>query len=781
MPELDTTYIDRTVRRHGREADAVMPILLDIQEHYRYLPGPALQRVSELTTITPATIEGIATFYAQFRRRPAGRHMIRVCHGTSCHVNGSVQLESALRRHLHIAEGDDTDADGLFTLERVGCVGCCTLAPVAQIDTALYGPVAAQGLHNVLRDFLAEQASPEAPPRRLPLLNGRRAGAVRLCTDSCCVARGSGRVHQSLTSAIEATGIRADVQRVGCVVQCDQTPMLEIAVRGRAPVRYGNVEPRAVKDILLRHFRPPGVARRVRTTASRLLDQLYSDESWIPVTRYAIDRRDPAIRDFMGDQQHIAMEHWGRLDPTDLDAYVEHDGFRALRRCGAGIDPAGVIELIEGSGLRGRGGGGFPTGAKWSRVRGADGDRKFVVANGDEGDPGAFMDRMLMESFPFRVIEGIAIAAFAVGAAEALIYVRAEYPAAVQRLEEALAICTQRGILDGSDADRPPLKLSIRRGGGAFICGEETALIASLEGRRGTPRLRPPYPAERGLWDMPTLVNNIETFAVVPWILRRGAEAFAALGTDSSKGTKVFSLAGKVKRGGLIEVPMGITIRRIVEGIGGGVPDGRRFKAVLIGGPSGGCVPEALADTPIDYDALRKVGAIMGSGGLVVLDDADCIVDVARYFLSFTQIESCGQCTFCRIGTRRMLDILERLCAGRARLGDIDELEQLAGMVTGASICGLGRTAPNPILSSLRYFRSEYEAHAQGRCPAGHCAALVTYRVTDGCTGCTLCAQHCPADAIPMTPYQVHAIDTDRCTRCDICRQVCPHDAVAVE
>ena len=466
----------------------------------------------------------------------------------------------------------------------------------------------------------------------------------------------------------------------------------------------------------------------------------------------------------------------------DLDEYIRHDGFKALRHCLEQLSPEQIIEQAKASGLRGRGGAGFPTGQKWAAVRAAQDDKKYVICNGDEGDPGAFMDRMILESFPYRVIEGMAIAAKAVGADEGIFYIRAEYPLAVKRIREALRNLEDRGLLGdrvlGTDYR---FHLSIKEGAGAFVCGEETALLASLEGRRGMPRLRPPYPAECGLWGKPTSVNNVETYAMVPWIFRNGPEAFARLGTEKSRGTKVFALAGKVVRGGLIEVPMGITVRQIVEDIGGGVADGRKFKAVQIGGPSGGCVPAELADTSVDFEALSQAGAIMGSGGMVVLDDRDCMVDMARYFLRFTQDQSCGKCTLCRIGTRRMRDILDRICTGKGQKGDLELLEQLSRTVGAGSICGLGRTAPNPVLSTLRYFRAEYEAHLAGRCPAGKCKDLIAYRVNDACIGCTLCAQKCPADAIPMTPYARHTIDMQKCTRCDTCRQVCPTQAVFVE
>ena len=378
-----------------------------------------------------------------------------------------------------------------------------------------------------------------------------------------------------------------------------------------------------------------------------------------------------------------------------------------------------------------------------------------------------------MESYPYRIIEGLAIAAYAVGATQARCYIRAEYPLALRRIQEAIEVCQQQGLLD--------INIEIVAGAGAFVCGEETALLASMEGKRGMPRLRPPYPAQSGLWGRPTLINNVETYAAVPWILREGGAAYAQVGTETSKGTKVFALAGKIARGGLIEVPMGVTIGEIIHDIGGGIGGGRRFKAVQIGGPSGGCIPAALSHMPVDYETLIGAGAMMGSGGLVVLDDTDCMVDVARYFLEFTQNQSCGKCTFCRVGTRRMLEILERLCRGEGKHEDLAELEELAGLIKQGSLCGLGKTAPNPVLSTLKYFRDEYEAHVEGRCPAHKCRDLITYQVTEDCIGCTLCAQHCPVDAINLKPYERHEIDNQVCIRCGTCKNVCPTQAVKVE
>jgi NADH:ubiquinone oxidoreductase subunit F (NADH-binding)/Pyruvate/2-oxoacid:ferredoxin oxidoreductase delta subunit len=456
-------------------------------------------------------------------------------------------------------------------------------------------------------------------------------------------------------------------------------------------------------------------------------------------------------------------------------------GFGALRKCLCDLDQFTIGDIIAESGLRGRGGAGFPTGKKWKISQQIKSDAKYVVCNGDEGDPGAFMDRMLLESFPYRVIEGMIIAAYVIGAHEGIFYIRAEYPLAVARVRTAINMCCTNGIL-GSNIFNSGFSFNIKifEGAGAFVCGEETALISSLEGKRGTPHLRPPYPAVKGFRDKPTLVNNVETLSLVPWIIKNGSEAFSLIGTERSKGTKVFALAGKISKGGLIEVPMGTTIREIVEKIGEGVADGRTFKAVQIGGPSGGCIPSSKADTTVDYEELTKMGAMMGSGGMVVLDNTDCMVDMAKYFLTFTHKQSCGKCTFCRIGTKRMLDIITKLSEGKAVLQEIDELENLCKSVRDGSLCGLGKTSPNPVLTGLRYFREEYEEHTKGICRANKCRDLIKYIVNDNCTGCTKCSQECPVKAIPFRPYEKHEIDQLICTKCDNCRIVCPEKAIEI-
>jgi len=583
-----------------------------------------------------------------------------------------------------------------------------------------------------------------------------KAGGVefRIGVGSCGLANGAGPVHAALERAVEEAG-RGTVKPVGCGGLCHREPLVEVVTDSGTSTVYTHVTTDGAAEIVRRHVTPAGWLTRLR---------------WRLASGAGVE---PAPAPGESSDRRIVLENCGVIDPGSIDDYLARDGYRALRRCRETLTPEGVIETIEASGLRGRGGAGFPTAVKWSLAR-HEPAPKYVVCNGDEGDPGAFMDRLVLESDPHRVVEGLAIAAWAVGASEGFFYIRAEYPEAVRRVRDALDQARARGLLAS-------VRLEVREGAGAFVCGEETALIASLEGRRGTPRLRPPYPVRQGLYGRSTLINNVETLACVPWILRHGADAFAALGSASSRGTKVFALAGKVRHGGLIEVPMGTSVREIVEGAGGGVGPGRRLKAVQLGGPSGGCLPARLADTPVDYEALKAAGAMMGSGGLVVLDDRDCMVDISRFFLRFTCDESCGKCIFCRVGTRRMVEILDRLCEGRGRAEDLDRLEELADRVSRASLCGLGQTAPNPVRTALRYFRAEFDAHVrERRCPAGRCAALVRYRINDACIGCTMCAQVCPVGAIDYRPHERHEIDVETCTRCNMCFDVCRDEAVEI-
>ncbi|MFV1994283.1 MAG: NAD(P)H-dependent oxidoreductase subunit E [Verrucomicrobiales bacterium] len=773
--------VDAMVARIGGRPEDLIPLLQAIQKKYNYLPKPALQRLSELTRIRPADITGVSTFYSQFRHYPVGKHIIKTCIGTACHVKGASVLEDTFRNRVATPKGEHTGTHDLFTVEEVGCLGCCMLAPVVQIDETIYGDVRPYNIPDLLTDFLASQQDGSRDGDETAGAESGAIGDIRICVCSSCVAGGSGVVYEELQKLVGELALPARVKTVGCTGFSYQTPLVEVSVYNDKRYRYGQVGKGDVRALLLRHFRPASWARRAGARVFHLLESFHTDESWDPPTRYSKDVRDSVDARFEGPQKRFVTEHAGILDPVSIEDYLAHDGFVAMETCLKEKTREEVIEEIKNSGLRGRGGAGFSTGLKWGFAHDAPGDRKYIICNGDEGDPGAFMDRMILESFPYRVLEGMVIAAHAIGASEGFLYIRAEYPLATERINHAIAICEEHGYL-GSDIIGTgfSLKLQVVEGAGAFVCGEETALMSAIEGGRGMPRFRPPFPAQSGLWGKPTLINNVETLGLVSWIIRNGASKFAALGTEKSKGTKTFALAGKVRRGGLIEVPMGMTIHEIVEEIGGGIPEGRKLKAVLMGGPSGGCVPAELAYTPVDYEEIVRVGAIMGSGGMVVLDDSDCMVDIARYFMSFTQDESCGKCTHCRIGTKRMLEILNRLCEGKGKKGDLEKLETLAGITIEGSLCGLGKTAPNPVFSSLKYFREEYEAHLNGVCPARKCTPLVQYFITDTCFGCTRCAQHCPVDAIPMNPYHHHTIEEPVCTRCDIYYQVCPVDAIKV-
>jgi NADH-quinone oxidoreductase subunit F len=774
------SFVENVVEIIGTKASDIIPILNAIQKEYNYLPEEALGRVCEITDVTPASITGVSTFYSQFRHTPIGKHIIRVCTGTACHVKGSELVYDAFCRELHIEQGGDTDPEFQFTMQKIACLGCCTIAPVVQIDDVTYGHVKTEGVANILQDFLQHKAGSEERIRDRKS-GGETAGEIKIGLGSCCVASGSHKVQQALERSLVETGINTQVKRVGCVGMCHRTPLLEVSVPDKEPVLYDSVKPEDVRRILVKHYRPKTLGQRLKNAAYQFIENIMEDPQTNGFTRHPLHMRDPNIQAFLGRQQHIATEHSGQIDPLDLDEYRSKEGFEALARCLGDLSPEEVVFQIQSSGLRGRGGAGFPSGQKWEMVRRSPDGTKYIICNGDEGDPGAFMDRMILESYPFRVIEGMIIAAYTVGAHEGYFYIRAEYPLAVQRIKDAIRQCRDCGLLGDDILGKGySLDLHILEGAGAFVCGEETALIASLEGKRGNPRYRPPYPAQKGLWGHSTLVSNCESFATVPWIIRNGAEAFARMGTDKSKGTKVFSLAGKIARGGLIEVPMGITIQEIVHDIGGGIENGKPFKAVQIGGPSGGCIPAELAHTRVDYEDLTEVGAMMGSGGLLVMDDSDCMVDIARYFLSFTQNQSCGKCTFCRIGTRHMLRILEKICAGEGKKEDLDKLEEIAQKTKQGSLCGLGKTAPNPVLTTLTYFKDEYEAHLKGICPAKRCKELITYTIDDTCIGCTVCAQKCPAGAIAIAPYQRHVIDQNKCVKCGTCYQVCPTKSVNV-
>ena len=593
-----------------------------------------------------------------------------------------------------------------------------------------------------------------------------RKPCVRVCGGTGCRARGSEDVLGRFRAVLESEGLAdaVEVKFTGCHGFCERGPLVSLAPQ---EVFYQGVE---VDDV-------PAIVTQPLARGA-VIERLLAQD---PITGKRV-RQEQEIP-FYRRQQRIVLRFNGVIDPTDIREYIALGGYRALGDVLTHRTPEEVIEIIERSGLRGRGGAGFPTGKKWRLACAAPGSIKYVICNGDEGDPGAFMDRSLLEGNPHGVIEGMIIGAYAVGATRGIIYVREEYPLAVRTLQIALAQAREYGFLGEAIFDSAfSFDIEIVRGAGAFVAGEETALIAAVEGRVSEPRQRPPYPVQRGVWGHPTVINNVETWANVPIILERGPEWFARLGTATSKGTKIFSLVGKVANTGLVEIPMGMTLRELVEEIGGGALPQREIKAVQIGGPSGGCLPKALFDLPIDYESLTEAGAMMGSGGLIVMDDRTCMVDVARYFMDFLRDESCGKCLPCREGTQRMYELLTAMCEGRATDADLDLLEELAQVVKETSLCGLGQTAPNPVLTTLRYFRSEYEAHIrQKRCPAGVCKALIRYVINaERCTGCVACVQPCPQHAISGQLKQPHVIDQERCIKCGICHEVCQFGAVEI-
>ena len=580
-----------------------------------------------------------------------------------------------------------------------------------------------------------------------------RPPTVSIGMGSCGLAAGSAAVWEVAERWLEAHRPHVALRATGCAGACYREVLVGLPTEA-GPRAIGPVAPHEVEALFEAHF-----------------------------LRGEVPEEKRADLQFLAAQERVALIRCGHVDPTSLSDYLASGGFTALRRVLADLSAEQVVAEVEASGLRGRGGAGFPTGRKWRLAREASSEPRWLVCNADEGDPGAFMDRNLVEGDPFAILEGMAIGAYGIGASRGLVYVRAEYPLAVRRLEHAIDVAREAGWLGNRVGGTAfSFDVELRRGAGAFVCGEETALIASLEGRRGIPRRRPPYPVERGLGGGATCINNVETFANVPWILLHGADAYRRLGRRQSRGTKVFSIAGDVLRTGLCEVPMGMTIRELLEGIGGGSRSGLPLKAVQLGGPSGGCLPAHLFDTPIDYESLRHTGAIMGSGGLVALDESRCMVDIARYFLAFTQHESCGKCTFCRLGTKRMLEVLDRIRAGEGRRGDLELLESLGAEVTRGSLCGLGRTAPNPVLTTLRFFRAEYEAHLQRRsCPTRVCTALTHYAIDPFvCDGCTLCHVDCPSQSIHRDERAIGLhIDAQTCVRCGGCRAVCQFDAVS--
>ncbi len=589
-------------------------------------------------------------------------------------------------------------------------------------------------------------------------------GHILCCGGTGCTSSGCDAIIKEMEAQLAAHDLEKEFKiiKTGCFGLCALGPIMIVYPEGAF---YSRVTPEDVKEIVEEHLVKGRVVKRLLYAETVEEDNIKSLNEV----------------DFYKKQHRIALRNCGVINPEDIEEYIGIDGYQALGKVLTEMTPQEVIDVIKESGLRGRGGGGFPTGTKWQFTYNSQNDQKYVACNADEGDPGAFMDRSILEGDPHAVIEAMAIAGYAVGANQGYIYIRAEYPIAVKRLGIAIAQAREYGLLGKNIFDSGfDFDLEIRLGAGAFVCGEETALITSIEGHRGEPRPRPPFPAVAGLWQKPTLLNNVETYANITQIILNGAEWFKGIGTEKSKGTKVFALGGKIKNTGLVEVPMGTTLREIVEEIGGGIPNGKKFKAAQTGGPSGGCIPEHLIDTPIDYDSLMAIGSMMGSGGLIVMDEDNCMVDIAKFFLEFTVDESCGKCTPCRVGTKRLYEILEKITSGNGTMEDLDKMEELCYSIKSTALCGLGQTAPNPVLSTLKYFRDEYEAHVRDKvCPAGVCKKLVKYEiVADKCKGCSLCAKKCPVGAITGEIKSPFTIDSEKCVKCGVCMDSCKFGAI---
>ncbi len=822
MPELAEVFS----RFKTGQREYLIPILQETQKVYGYLSRQAMLEIAHFVNLPASKVYGVATFYNQFRLTPLGENVIMICTGTACHVRGSDQVLRAFEAELGIKAGHNTK-DNRFTLETVACLGSCSIAPVVTINGTFHGkltPKDVPALVKAINDQADQKSSAgkkvqhgvdfatlfprrdsilTQPPAYDELASGKLAErlAVELLDrnptkpviyvglGTCGLASGGMKIWDQLTALIAEGKLDATLKKTGCIGYCEREVMVDIKKPGKPRVSFANVTPEKMTQIVESYLQRDELPTELVLGISESYPEGPSFEVPKEWAKVSLFKQLP----YFEKQQRIVLKNCGTFDPDSIDEYIAKGGYQALAKAIKTMTPRQVVDEVLKSGLRGRGGGGFPTGKKWEFAFDQKADQKYIVMNADEGDPGAFMDRSVLEGDPHKVIEGIAIGGYAIGATRGYIYVRAEYPLAVERLNLAIREAERLNLLGtnilGSGVD---FHLKLKMGAGAFVCGEETALLASIEGKRGMPRPRPPFPAVSGAFGKPTVINNVETYANVPEIIVRGGKWFASIGTEKSKGTKVFALTGKVNCSGLIEVPMGITLREIIFNLGNGIQNGKAFKSAQIGGPSGGCLPKQCLDTPIDYDSLIAAGAMMGSGGLVVMDETTCMVDIARYFLNFTRSESCGKCIPCREGIARLQEMLDKIVKAPEeesgnmtleRFKAIIDLKKTCELIRDTAACGLGNTAPNPILSTLNYFRDEYDAHIfERRCPSGKCKSLLKFKINvPACKGCGLCKKKCPNAAIVGDIKHPHYIIAEKCVRCGVCQEVCPFKAVEVE
>lgn len=802
MPMADS--IKDILARYPQDESSLVMLLQDVQSRFNFLPCEALEAIATWLKLPLAQIFSTATFYKAFSLSPQGKVIINVCKGTACHVKGASLFQEELERSLNLEHGveNQTTADGLITLRTVNCVGACAMAPVVTVDDKYYGEVSSKDAKRIIRrakkvaesdsrsssdsmtkdanlNFFKDSQTLAAHIDRVTQAKSKLRAQIRVCGGPGCLAAGSNDVYHAFKEKAEELAksdgrmARLDIRLAdcldseshdllsltGCQGLCQQGPLVHFLPEDTF---YTRVKTSDVEMIL-----------RAKAANEVLQERLGETKG-----RYA--------HPFYQKQKLLALRYCGQVNPTDLDDYLASGGFQALIKVLKEKKTQRIVDKVEKSKLRGRGGAGFSTGRKWKTALKAAKDRKlspYILCNGDEGDPGAFMDRAIMEGSPYAVIEGMMIGGYALGAKEGYLYVRYEYPLAIERLKEAIDRCMAANLLGEHILGAAfSFSLQISVGGGAFVCGESTALMRSIEGKVGEPRAKYTRSAERGLWDAPTVLNNVETWALIPEVILDAGdkEGFSSLGTKGSTGTKAFSLTGAVKRTGLVEVEMGTTLKELVEEIGGGALPNRTLKAVQTGGPSGGCIPASMFDLAVDFDALDQAGSMMGSGGMIVMDDHSCMVDIARYFVDFLMQESCGKCVPCRLGLPQLATLLTKVSSGEAIEADLDEIEDIAQTMATSSLCGLGKSAPNPVLSTLRYFKDEYLAHLRGQCPAGVCRPLLQYHITEDCNGCQACLKACPTQTITGKRNELHHINLEGCTQCGLCLALCNYEAIEI-